>query len=234
MQRLLIKNKRPAYLFAFFAVEITAWLCVLFLRVDWTHYLSYCAVALSFLFALSLIEKSADTLLTIGALFFTCVADIPLVLLKKDGDTFAMCVFLCAQICYAGRTLLWAKSKAEKWTQVGVRTLLSVAGGAITWLVLREKTQAVFIISVVYYVNLLCSLLLSFIHFKHARAKYTAFGLLSFAFCDLSIGLRFIVNIFALPPTHFIPTLLRRLSFVNLFYPPSQALLGASVYPEKK
>lgn len=233
MQRLLLKKKTPIYLFAFFAVELTAWLCVLFLSIDWTHVLSYSAVALSFFFALSLVEIEADTLLTIGGLFFTCIADIFLVLLHKEGDTLAMCIFLCAQICYAGRTWLLAKNKGEKWVQVGVRVALSIAGGLITWLVLREKTQAVFVISVVYYVNLLCSIVFSFLHFGYARAKFMAFGFLSFAFCDLSIGFDFLVDIFSLPPTHFIPKLLNaNVPFVHLFYPPSQALIGASVYPE--
>ena len=235
MSRLLFKTKKPIYLFAFLAVEFAAWLCVLVVSGSWVRFLSYSAVALSFFFALFFIEKNADTLFAIGGLFCTCVADIFLVLLQREGDTFAMCVFLCSQICYAGRTCLLAEKKTEKWVQVGIRAALSMIGALITVLVLREKTQAVFVISVVYYVNLLCSVVFAFVHFKTPRARYMAFGFLSFAFCDLSIGLHFLVDIFSLPPTHFIPKLLSAdVSFVDLFYPPSQALLGASVYPEQK
>ena len=235
MQRLIIKRKNPIYLFAFLAVELTAWLCVLFLPVAWVHYLSYSAVALSFLFALSLVEIKADTLFAILGLFFTCIADYFLVLQKKEGDLLAMCIFLCAQICYAARTFLISKNKLEKRLQVGIRVLLSVLGALITWLILREKTGALFIVSVVYYVNLLCSLVFAFIHFKLPRAKFMAFGLLSFACCDLSIGLHFVADVFSLPKMHFIRRILRgKKSFVDIFYPPSQALLGASVYPKYK
>ncbi|MBQ7923901.1 MAG: hypothetical protein IJ329_01190 [Clostridia bacterium] len=236
MSRLLIQRKKPIYLFAFLAVELAAWFCVLFLSGSYVRFISYGAVALALVFAALFVEKRADTLFAVGGLFFTCIADIFLVLLQKEGDTLAMCVFLCAQLCYAGRTYLLAEGKKERLVQVTVRIIGSIVGGAATWIIVGATTQAVFVISVVYYVNLVCSIVFSFLHWKkHARARYMAIGFLSFALCDLSIGFDFLIDIFSLGETSFLYRLMHaNVSFVDLFYPPSQAILGASVYPENK
>ena len=236
MQRLLIKNKKSIYLFAFLSIEFALWICVLVLSGAWVRFLSYATVAIAFLFTLLFMEKRVDTLLAIGGLFCTCVADIFLVILQKEGDTLAMCVFLCAQACYAGRTYLLAKSRKEGLVQVLVRVGLSVLIGLATVLVLRAKTKAVFVISTVYYVNLLCSIVFSFWHWKgSARAKLMAVGFLSFSLCDVSIGLDFLIDIFALGEGSALYAFLHGgVSFVDVFYPPSQAILGASVYPALK
>ncbi len=129
-QRLpIINEKRAWFLTAFFAVEFLLWQCVIHAFGGWGKYVSYTAVALSFVFALFL--SGRDTLCVIGGLACTCVADVFLVLLGREGDTFAMCVFLCAQSFYAAQTYAFAKGKGERRAQLLVRGIASVLGNRI-------------------------------------------------------------------------------------------------------
>ncbi len=220
-------------LFPFFIVQFCLWLIQVFEWITPTRYFSYAVIVLCLLYALLLWRNEPHTLLQIGACFFTLHADYFLILLQAQQQTLAMAAFLIAQLFYACRTFLLASSKKEKIFQLLLRTVLSVGIVLAAVAVLQASVNALIILSVVYYVQLLCSLLFAFLHFKEdMHVQFLAIGLLCFALCDLSIGFEFLTDLFHLQAGNLIYELSHApVSFVSLFYPPSQTLLCVSVYP---
>ncbi len=217
--------------YTFIFIQFTAWMTLIFAQGSWLHYLSYGSVVLCFIYAMVCSYTEKDSVFQLGACFFTAIADFFLILLKGEQKTLAMCAFLIAQGFYACRTFLLAEEVREKKLQITLRAVFSVIGGAAVGIVLQEKAEALFVISVVYYVNLILSMVFAFMHFhKSLSAKLLAIGLLCFALCDISIGFDFLIDIFSLSEGNFIYFIAHLpVSFVTIFYPPSQALLCLSV-----
>lgn len=234
----------------FIAAELAIWI-ILLGGFSGTHkYFAYGGVLLCLLFSSVLAsvppyEKrlteapikfmERGRVLQLGAFIFTALADLFLILLEGRNKTLAMVFFLTAQIFYALRVLRFFESKRARRAVVYIRIALSLVGAAAVFAVLGAKTEALFVISVVYYVNLVFSLILSVICHSSTEAKITAIGLLSFALCDISIGFDFLIDIFSLTEGNFIYDLMHSpIHFVDLFYPPSQTLLAVSVLKEHK
>ena len=232
MKKDTLLNCKRISLFAFIAVEFALWMLILFADFGGMlmRCISYGSVVLCFAYSLFYLEGKKDSLLQSGALLFTAVADFFLILLGGQHKTLAMCAFLCAQIFYAARIYLLASSEAEKKLQLILRLCTSTLGALLVLLVLREGAEALFVISVVYYVNLILSMCFAFAHCKEGLGVLLlAIGLLCFALCDISIGFDFLVDIFSLEEGNFIYTVVSLpISFVNVFYPPSQTLLCIS------
>ena len=217
---------------AFFAVQFVVWMLLLFAPMSGeTHnVLSYSATVFCLATTIFFFQKKVGWGLQTAAFVFTLIADFFLVLLGGQHKTIAMCSFVCAQLCYAWRTVLMAKTAKERWVNIVLRSVCSVLGGVAVVAVLKEAAEPLFVISLVYYVNLLLSIVFSFLHWKDSvEARWMAIGLLSFSLCDLSIGLNFVINIFSLGHGNFIYDLKPIFNkFVVMFYPPSQALLCGS------
>ena len=228
---------RKIVLIAFCAVQFVVWMVLLFAPMEMqTHnVLSYSATVFCLAVTLFFFQKKVGWGLQVAAFVCTLFADFFLVLLSGEQKTLAMCAFLCAQLCYAWRTVRMATPK-EQWLNVVLRLVCSVVGAVAVVAVLQENTQPLFVISLVYYVNLLVNIVFSFVHWKDGvEAKYMAVGLLCFSLCDLSIGLNFVINIFSLGPGSFLYGLKPIFNkFVGIFYPPSQALLCVSAYSCKR
>ncbi len=222
--------------FPFFIVLFCLWVIQVFELITPTRYFSYTAVLLCFLYVLTLWKNETHTLLQIAASFFTLHADYFLILLQAQQQTLAMVLFVIVQGFYAYRTLLLAETKKEKVCNLTLRAAGSALGILATVLVLGKAVNATYILSVVYYIQLLLSVVFSFLHFrKDIHARLLAIGLLCFALCDLSIGFEVLTDIFALQSGNLIYELSHApISFVSLFYPPSQTLLCISVYPFAK
>lgn len=240
MEKLREKNfwtAKNVSLVVFILIQFSIWLKLIFDYGEWGTYLSYGTVVFCFVYSLFFLGKQKDSIFQSGAFFFTCIADYFLILLGGQNKTLAMCAFLCAQIFYACRVYLLAKSEKEKRLQILLRVSLGVVGAVATFVVLKEKTEALFVISVVYYVQLLLSMVFSFLHFKDGlSAKLLAIGLLSFALCDISIGFDFLIGIFSLGEESILYFIVHKMpvSMVTLFYPPSQTLLCASAKVSNK
>jgi len=224
------------WLISFLVVSIAAWGIEIFWSFEGRHYLFYAFILLCFVTSLVFLEKDRDRILQSIALFFTACADFFLILLQGEYKTLAMVFFLCAQVAYVLRTLGFAEGKKEKIVNLSVRAGLSVAIAVVTACLLWQDAQLpLYLISVVYYANLLVSIFFSFLHIKEGKPiLLTAIGLLLFACCDVSIGFDFMIDIFALSKGNFIYDLMHSgVSFVAIFYPPSQALLAVSSYPKR-
>ena len=218
---------------AFLAIAFTVWLLDIFWRPKGYHYVSYFFIVFCFVTSLIFIDKCKDKIFQSVALLFTAVADYFLILLQGQQKTLAMVFFLLAQVAYALRTVGFTKSKRERIVNLAVRAGASAIIATITAIVLAgDKDLPLFLLSVVYYANLVVSIVFSFLHCKEGKhILVTAIGLLLFSLCDISIGFDFLIDIFSLGQGNFIYDFMHSgVSFVAIFYPPSQALLAFSSY----
>ena len=183
-------------------------------------YSSFGAIVLCFLHVLFHI-KSSDKLI-LGGLACTVAADFCLVVCSPIQRLWGMVFFLIAQTLYALRVHLTDKRKPFVW----VRLLLIIGALTVTVLVLRDKTDALALVSLCYYANLIFNLLMAFIQFR--RDKIFPIALLLFLLCDTVIGLQVACGAY-LPIRE--GSAIHRIIFMpfNLswfFYLPSQVLIS--------
>ena len=95
-----------------------------------------------------------------------------------------MVFFLGAQSLYAIRLHRIDPRKSLVWTRI----LLIGIALAVTVLVLRNNTDALALVSLCYYANLIINLLMSFLLFR--KDKIFPIALLLFLLCDTVIGLQ--------------------------------------------
>ena len=226
----VIKNTRfyeKVYLLIFILLELSVF-PIVFMRHESIHsVLYYAAIFLCFITSLVLLRFCKGSVFTSIAFFFTVIADFFLILLGT-GKLVAMCAFTLTQIFYCFRTLSIAASKKERICNVTVRLIASAIATIAVFVVLKEGAEPLFVISLIYYVNLLTNIAFAFLHFR--KHPFFAIGLLLFAFCDALIGLSFVEDIFALPEGNFIDVLWSLpVHLESMFYQPSQVLLALSV-----
>ena len=112
------------------------------------------------------------------------------------------------------------------------RVALSVVALILTLAVLGEATDAVALVSVFYYANLILNLIFAFLNFK---AQYLmAVGFLLFLLCDTVIGFSFLENYLALSPDSWVHSIFSvGFDLAWAFYAPSQVLLALSLLPKR-
>lgn len=221
-----IKGKR-VYILGMLIAQMLVFPMLVFSKKLFSAELYYGAILLCLISSVVFLHKNKQSALQVMALVFTCFADFFLILLGSH-KLLAMCFFLTTQICYAVRTVLMAKNARERVVNIAVRLLGSFLITLIAVLVLQEKTDALIVVSLIYYVNLLVSITFAFLHFQ--ENKLLAIGLLLFALCDVFIGLPFVIDIFSLTSEHFIYKLVHGspIRLDCMFYQPSQVLLCLS------
>ncbi|MBE6619079.1 MAG: hypothetical protein E7626_04780 [Ruminococcaceae bacterium] len=191
--------------------------------------ISYSAIVLAFVFSLVNLNKSREWLLTALALLCTLFADYFLVLLGGEEKLIAMCFFSVTQICYFLRIYLAHKEKKIRIVHLILRAVLIAVSVAVTFTVLKDKTDALSIISIVYYANLILNVIFAFAQFKISPLFAT--GLLLFAFCDAFVGLSVLEDLYI---DIGVSSLIRRINPLELnlawiFYVPSQTLIALSL-----
>ena len=219
-------SAKTIYTLVVLAIHAAVYPVIIFRCGGYATEIYYGGIVLCLLTALVFLRKELQTVLQAGALAFTCAADLFLILLGKHR-LLAMCFFLTAQMFYAARTLLYAKSKREKLYNVGARAIGSVLISLIAALVLKEETNALIIVSLIYYVNLLVSIVFAYLHF--GDNKLLPIGLTLFALCDVFVGFAELIHIFSLTENHIIYKLTHLPVYLDsVFYHPSQVLLSFS------
>ena len=165
-------------------------------------------------------------------LFCTVLADLFLVVIKPMMQLHAMIFFSLTQICYFIIIYLNQENTNKKVIHLIIRITITGISLLATVLVLKENTDALSLISLFYYANLISNIIFSFT-INEINIIFSI-GLILFACCDLLIGL----NIMA---SSYLPieegTLLYFLAHPGfnlawIFYVPSQVLL--SLYSLKK
>ncbi len=200
----------------------------LFVGGDLGNTSSFIIVALCFLFSLLYLDVKNLKILTQIALLFTVFADIFLVLLTPRTEQYqsiAMTFFTVTQLAYFIRLIKEQKSKKINAVNLSIRFPLIAIIVIITCIVLKEKTNYLAIISLIYYVNLFLNVVFSFINVKNV--PFLAIGLLLFMLCDTVIGLQVMSSSF-IPIKNEFMTFLNSFNFAWLFYAPSQVLLCLS------
>ena len=213
-----MKMKLSTYFFLF--LELIAYYFILTAGGDLLKYTSFGAIVLCFVHLL-LHFKSCDKLF-LGGVACTVAADFCLVICSPIQQLWGMVFFLFAQGFYATRLHLTDRRKPLLWIRL---TLILVALSA-TVLVLRNNTDALALVSLCYYANLIFNLMMAFLHWK--RDKLLPFALVLFLLCDTVIGLQVACGGY-LPISE--TSLLYRIIFMpfNLswfFYLPSQVLIS--------
>ena len=192
---------------------------------------SFGAIILACLFCLVSMEKSCEYAVTQIALVCTVCADYFLVWSSPIVQLPAMAFFLIAQLAYAYRLYLLADNR-ERAAQVISRAALSLIIVIVTWVVLKEGTDALSIVSMLYYVNLILNAVFAFCGFK--CRKLLAIGFLLFILCDTVIGLEMMNAYLPIPDDAYLYKIIRPgFNLAWVFYLPSQVLLSLSMMPKR-
>ncbi len=207
-------------------------LCVL-VQVIGGAIISFSAAALAFLFVLTQARRDIGYLFSLTALLFTLLADICLVLMDPINQLFGMIFFSVTQLSYFALILIREKAKRVRVAHIMVRAIALSAVAAITPIVLRDRLDAVAVLSALYYVNLILNVIFAFIltRGKGKRGKYLLpIGLALFALCDLFVGFAGLAPYFDIAEGtlgYFLAN--PPFNIAWLFYVPSQALLAVFV-----
>lgn len=199
----------------FLALEAVLYACILTCGGTALVATSYAAIVLCGLYALLMGKKEA-LFLRLG-LLLTVGADFCLVVCHPIQRLWGMVFFLGAQTMYAvhlgGRPWRW-------W----LRGAVSLCALAVTALVLRENTDALALVSVCYYGNLILNLLFAFLN----KNRMLGIAFVLFLLCDTVIGLQVAAGGY-LPIAQdsvLYGLLFSGFNLAWLFYLPSQVLIA--------
>ena len=166
----------------FLLAELIAYYLILTAGGQVLVYSSFGAIVLCFLHALVYL-RTCDKLL-LGGLICTVAADFCLVVCSPIQQLWGMVFFLIAQSLYAIRLHLCHRRRSLLWIRLG----LIVTALTVTIVVLRDNTDALALISLCYYANLIFNLFMAFL--QHKRDKLFPIALVLFLLCDTVIGLQ--------------------------------------------
>ncbi len=160
----------------------------------------------------------------IAGLACTVMADLFLVVWQPQQQLWGMVWFLCAQWLYA----LHLQRRNHSKVFGGIRLGLTAVGALVTVLALRENTDALAVISLCYYANLIMNIAQSMTNFR--KTPLLAIGFVLFLLCDTVVGLQVAAGGY-LPISQ--ESLLYRILFMDFFlswffYLPSQVLIALS------
>ena len=190
--------------------------------------LCFTSVVIAFAFSVILSEPTADSVITVAALFFTVCSDYCLLMIYPEPRVVAMSFFNAVQICYFIRLLRAAKSRREITAHLSVRLFIIAVAVSAAFLILRGNPDTVSVISMIYFANLVTNIIFAFYHSD--RYLLFAIGLLSFSLCDVFVGLGALArdylhvgrDSFLWAITH------TGVNFIWLFYVPSQTMIAIS------
>lgn len=189
------------------------------------------AIILACLCCAVLAERSREYAFTQVALVCTVCADYFLVWTQPIKQLPAMAFFLCAQTAYAARLYLLA-CKTERRVQLISRVALCAVIVGVTLAVLGHNADALAIVSMLYYAQLMLNVVFAFVKFR-SRAVL-AIGFLLFLLCDTVIGLDLINGYLPIPPDALLYKIIRPgFNLAWVFYLPSQVLLSLSLLQKK-
>lgn len=194
--------------------------------------LCFTSVVLACLFCAVFAERSYVYLLTQLALVCTVCADFFLLITPVRQQLPAMLFFSVTQLSYFLRLYLCDENKTRRAWHIGVRCAASVVAVAATFIVLGPSSDAVAVVSMFYYANLLTNIVFAFIQLE--KPGLFAIGLLLFAMCDALIGFAFLDGYLPIPADSFIYKIIHPgFDLAWAFYLPSQTLLAISLLPRR-
>ena len=212
----------------FLVIEALLQVLVQITSGETNDFVSYSVVALAAIFTLVCFERTKSYLLTQAATITTLCADLFLVVIDPMIQLPAMIFFSGTQICYFLRLYFETNTKKERQIHIVLRGILTLTVLIFTLIVLKEKTDALSMVSMFYYTNLIFNVVFAFIHFN--KSKAFAFGLLLFLLCDTIIGLDIMAKSYITGEwIEALNSLLSSMNWAWIFYVPSQALIAISL-----
>lgn len=229
----MIQNKRLLCLLSclFVSAEITLGILIQTADVG-VRYFSYASVLLSCAFCALFFERASDYAFTQLGLFCTVCADYFLVLTEPRRQLPAMLFFSVTQLAYFARLYTSDRNAKRRKYHLFVRIGASLLAIVATLTVLGDKTDAVAIVSMFYYANLLINIIFAFL--QPGSTRFFAIGLFLFVLCDTLIGLSCLDAYVAIAKDSFLWTLLHPgFDLAWAFYVPSQTLIALSLLPKR-
>ena len=229
----MLKNKRLLIALSLVFVIIETALGILIQTPKSNNYIQYFAIVLACVFFSLFFEKSKSYLFTQIALICTVLADFFLVhLFPMQQQLNGMIFFVGTQIAYFLRIYFDEKNATIRKIHLITRVNVSFVALVATVIVLKESTDALALISIFYYTNLILNIVFAFINFKNEQIL--AIGLVFFIICDTFVGFACIGPYMTLQKGSIIYNILNsELNIAWLFYVPSQTLLAISLLPNK-
>ncbi len=195
--------------------------------------LRFITVALACLFCVLFAERSWEYLLTQAALLLTVCADWFLVLPPSPKQLPGMMFFSAAQLLYAARLYRSEANSNRRRGQVISRVCLSALGMTATVLVLGKSTDAVALISLFYYANLILNVVFAWM--QTPRQPLLAAGFTLFLLCDTLVGFAFLDGYVTVEEGSLIHRINHQgFDLAWAFYLPSQMLLALSLLPARR
>lgn len=193
----------------------------------------FSVIALVFTFSLILFTRSTEWVLTCTALLCTVFADYFLIISDPQMKLVAMIFFSFTQICYFIRIFLGHSSSRVSIAHISVRFALIVLIVLLCFAVLGDKSDALSIVSVIYYANLIVNIAFAFGQIE--RSILFPAGLLLFALCDMLVGFSVLEELYVSVPTDSLIYVLNHsgFNFMWMFYVPSQMLIVLSLVKGK-
>lgn len=213
-----MKNYRQLYTPTFLLIQGILYYLILTTGGETLIWSSFGAILLCFLYALA----RRGTPLLVAGLAATVAADYFLVLCGAQNKLAGMVCFLVVQTLYA--IFLHRKGFGRAW--LALRLGLAALATAVALAVLGDKTDALALVSVWYYANLIINTAMAFGKFR--QFSFLALGFLLFILCDTVIGLQVATQGYLSIGED---TLLYRILFMDFnlawfFYLPSQVLIA--------
>ena len=188
----------------------------------------YGVVLCAFLFSLIFVSKDKNSCFTVGALGFTLIADLFLVLLDPARQLAGMVFFCGAQLCYAARVHFFFETKIARKFTLALRAAAVFAVQIVTLAVLGGAYDALSAVSMFYFTNLILNTVFAFISIK--KQPVYALGMLAFVFCDIFVGFGAALGTYLSVSEGSIIYMLAHPPFdaMWIFYAPSQTLIAIS------
>ena len=230
-RRRMLKTKkkispRDVTALAFILMQVAIFPLIQFTPGNVSAAWSYVSIILCVIIAFVFFDSDrAGHLIRMG-LCCTLVADYFLVV---DGDKLleGVIAFTFVQAAYFAYLYLRERRRALRIANVISRTVVSLALIIGAFIVLGEDADALAIVSVIYYANLVINTVFAFTQGR--RERVFAIGLLLFCMCDLCIGLEVLFSSYlGSDALDFFYGAYLSLPWV--FYQPSQTLIALSMW----
>ena len=223
----MINYIKRNYLKLIFIILEAVMFCLIFnndLAVNVTSYVSIC---ICLLFTIISFDNTFDRLLVTLGLTFTVGADTFLVLMSNGNKIIAMCLFITVQTIYLIRLITIEKSNKLRIVNLSSSALLILIALASTFIVLLERTDALSLLSIIYFAMLISNVIFALISFK--TLPLFGIGLILFAICDFLVGLDFLYIYINIPDNSIIDRIISvPINLAWIFYLPSQVLIALS------
>lgn len=214
--------KHPVLTILFLTAELILYTLILTAGGKVLVWSSYLSIVLCFLFAVTGVNKR-NALLVCG-LLFTVFADFCLVVCQPIQQLWGMVFFLLTQTFYA-----WYLHRGQvNRLTLTIRIILAIIAEMICAAVLKDKTDALALISIFYYVHLIMNIADAVLRREPAPLLPAAFAL--FLLCDTVVGLQVMSSGYLPIPEGSVlhDILFSGFNLAWFFYLPSQVLIALS------